>query len=278
MVSAVAMLSIGLVAHLLKATEYRSDATRNFFGVLKIEKYSDHVSMLHGGVTHGNQWTAPERRKLGTTYYSQESGIGLILKKCRPDSPLKVGLVGLGAGTSAVYGQPGDHFRFYEINPEVVRFAKKHFTYLVECSAKLDVVLGDARLQLEQEPPQEYDVLVLDAFSGDGVPVHLLTSEAFDLYRRHLRPNGVIAAHVTNRHLDLRPVLRAQAERLNHHALTVRCDVGENSTFSLWVLMTNDLKLLSRPEIRKRRTVDDGRKVLWTDARSDLVTILEKRQ
>lgn len=278
LVSAVAMLSIGLVTHLRKITEHRSDATRNFFGVLKIEKYSDRVSMLHGGVMHGNQWTDPERRRLGTTYYSQDSGIGLILKQCRPDRPLKVGLVGLGAGTSAVYGQPGDHFRFYEINPEVVRFAKKHFTYLSDCRAKVDVVLGDARLQLEQEPPQEYDVLVLDAFSGDGVPVHLLTSEAFDLYRRHLRPNGVIAAHVSNRHLDLRPVLRAQAERLNHQALTVRCDQGENSIFNLWVLMSNDLTLLSRAEIRKRRTVDDGRKVLWTDTRSDLMAILEKRQ
>ncbi|MFM9961386.1 MAG: spermidine synthase [Planctomycetaceae bacterium] len=276
--SAVAMLSIGLVTHLRKITAHRADATRNFFGVLKIEKYADSVSMLHGGVLHGNQWTDSERRRLGTTYYSEDSGIGLILKQCRPDRPLKVGLVGLGAGTSAVYGQPGDHFRFYEINPQVVRFAKKHFTFLADCPAKVDVVLGDARLQLEQESPQEYDVLVLDAFSGDGVPVHLLTSEAFDLYKRHLRPNGVIAAHVSNRHLDLRPVLRAQAERLNHHAVTVRCDQGENSTLNVWVLMTNDQTLLSRAEIRRRRTADDDRQVLWTDARSDLMAILAKRQ
>ena len=278
LVSAMAMLSIGLVMHLRKITEYRADATRNFFGVLKIEYYPDGVSMLHGGVLHGNQWSDPERRRLGTTYYSEDSGVGLILKQCRPDRPLKVGLVGLGAGTTAVYGRKGDHFRFYEINPEVVRLAKKHFTYLADCPAKVDVVLGDARLQLEQEPPQEYDVLVLDAFSGDGVPVHLLTSEAFDVYQKHLQPNGIIAAHVSNRHLDLRPVLRAQAERINYHALTVRCDQSENATASNWVLMTNDLSLLSRKEIRKRRTESDERKVLWTDARSDLMAILAKRK
>ena len=279
LVSAMAMLSIGLVMHLQKMTEHRVDAARNFFGVLRIERYSDNVAMLHGGVLHGSQSTDPARRRLGTTYYSEDSGVGLILKQCRPDYSIKVGLVGLGAGTIAVYGQPGDHFRFYEINPEVLRLAKKHFTFLEDCPAQVDVVLGDARLQLEQEPTQDFDVLVLDAFSGDGVPVHLLTSEAFDVYRRHLQPQGVIAAHVSNRHLDLRPVLQAQAERLGLQTLTVskRSDkVG--AAHNNWVLMTTDSTLLGRDELTTRQLKDDGRKVLWTDARSDLMAILTKRE
>lgn len=279
LVSAMTMLSIGLGRNLRMITEHRVDATRNFFGVLKIEEYSDNVAMLHGGVLHGNQSTDPARRRFGTTYYSEDSGVGLILKQCRPDYPIKVGLVGLGAGTIAVYGQSGDHFRFYEINPEVVRLARKHFTYLEDCPAQVDVILGDARLQLEQEATQDFDVLVLDAFSGDGVPVHLLTSEAFDVYRRHLQPQGVIAAHVSNRHLDLRPVLHAQAERLGLRTLTVskRSDkVG--AAHNVWVLMTTDSTLLGRDELTSRQIKDDGRKVLWTDARSDLMAILAKRE
>ncbi len=279
LVCAMATLLISLIAHVRSVTKYRVDATRNFFGVLRVERYPENVALLHGGVLHGNQSTDPARRRFGTTYYSEDSGVGLILKQCRPDYPIKVGLVGLGAGTIAVYGQSGDHFRFYEINPDVERLARKHFTYLEDCPAKVDVVLGDARLQLEQEPTQDFDVLVLDAFSGDGVPVHLLTSEAFDVYRRHLQPQGVIAAHVSNRHLDLRPVLHAQAERLGLHALTIskRSDkVGADAND--WVLLTTDSTLLARDELTTRQLKDDGRKVLWTDARSDLMAILSKRQ
>ncbi|MBC7819956.1 MAG: fused MFS/spermidine synthase [Planctomycetaceae bacterium] len=279
LLSLFAMLSIGLTMHLRKITEYRADATRNFFGVLKIEVFRDIVKMKHGGVLHGMQWRDPVKRRIGTSYYSEDSGVGLILKQCRPDRPLKVGLVGLGAGTTAVYGREGDHFRFYEINPEVLRLAKRYFTYLSDCPAKVDVVLGDARLQLEQEPPQEYDVLVLDAFSGDGVPVHLLTSEAFDIYRKHLKPDGALVAHVSNRHLDLRPVLQAQAERLDLQASSIvkRHDkTGAND--NAWVLLTNNSTLLAHGELTKRQLKDDGRKVLWTDARSDLMAILSKRE
>jgi hypothetical protein len=273
-----AMLSIGLTMHLRKITEFRTDATRNFFGVLKIEEDAVTVKMKHGGVLHGMQWRDPEKRRIATTYYSEDSGVGLILKKCRPDRPIKVGLVGLGAGTTAVYGRDRDHFRFYEINPDVERLARKYFSYLSDCPAKVEVVLGDARLQLEQEPPQNYDVLVLDAFSGDGVPVHLLTVEAFEIYRKHLQPNGVIAAHVSNRHLDLKPVLRAQAERLNLQMLTiVKISDGAGAAHCEWVLMTSDLALLARKELQKRREPSDDRNVLWTDARSDLMAILMQR-
>lgn len=278
LIAGLAMLSIGLASHLRRVTEFRVAATRNFFGVLKIDGFPDGVQMKHGGVLHGMQFSDPDKRRVGTTYYSETSGIGLLLKQCRPDHPLKVGLVGLGAGTTAVYGREGDHFRFYEINADVLRLAKKYFTFLADCPAKVDIVFGDARLQLEQELPQEYDVLVLDAFSGDGVPVHLLTSEAFDIYRKHLQPNSIIATHVSNRHLDLRPVLRAQSELLGLEMLTVSQSSNKlGATHSMWVLMTADKSMLARPEIQKHKIDDDGRKVLWTDARSDLMAILMKR-
>lgn len=279
LLACLAMVAIGLSVHLRKISEFRTDSTRNFFGVLKIEAYPDVVVMKHGGVIHGKQFTDPSKLRTGTAYYSSGSGIGLLLGTCRPDRPLKVGLVGLGAGTTAVYGREGDHFRFYEINPEVLRLAKKYFSYLSDCPAKLDVVLGDARLQLEQEEPQEYDVLALDAFSGDGVPVHLLTSEAFDVYRRNLKPNGVIAAHVSNRHLDLRPVLRAQAERLKMKmvVLTQRGN-DEGAEHNKWVLLTSDAQLLARQELQGDSPQDEGKKILWTDARSDLMAILSKPQ
>ena len=279
MIAALASLTIALTAHLRQITEDRTYAVRNFFGVLKIEAYTDVVKMKHGGVLHGMQFVEPEKRRLGTTYYSEKSGVGLLLNACHPDRPLKVGLVGLGSGTIAVYGRKGDHFRFYEINPEVLRLAKRYFSFLADCPAKTEVVLGDARLQMELEAPQAYDTIVLDAFSGDGVPIHLLTSEAFDIYSKHLLPNGVIAAHVSNRHLDLRPVLRAQADRLGLQMLTVsqsRDRLG--AEHNAWVLLTKDTALLARPELQKQKVNDDGRKVLWTDARSDLMAIRAKRE
>lgn len=279
LVACLAAVSLGLTSHLRKISEYRTDSTRNFFGVLKIEAYRDVVMMKHGGVLHGMQLRDPDKRRVGTTYYSAGSGVGLLLSTCRSERPLKVGLVGLGAGTIAVYGRAGDHFRFYEINPEVVRLAKKYFSFLADCPATTDIVLGDARLRLEQEEPQNYDVLVLDAFSGDGVPVHLLTSEAFDVYRRHLKPDGVVAAHVSNRHLDLRPVLRAQAERFGWQMLVAvqnRDDAG--ASHNAWVLLSSDAERLACQELVAKQVRDDGRKILWTDARSDLMAILSRRK
>lgn len=278
LVALLLMLAIGLTKHLQKVTEFRTDATRNFFGVLKIEVFQDVVKIKHGGVLHGMQWRDPDKRRIATTYYSEDSGVGLVLKLCRPDRPMKVGLVGLGAGTTAVYGRDGDNFRFYEINPEVERFARRYFSYLTDSAAKVEVVLGDARLQLERETPQDYDVLVLDAFSGDGVPVHLLTSEAFDLYRKHLKPDGVIAAHVSNRHLDLWPVLNAQADRLGQQAVFVsKTHDRTGASSNDWVLISGHTPLLDHAELVKRRVQKPDRKTLWTDARSDLMAILAKR-
>jgi len=279
LISVTASLSINLLLHLLQITGDRTDAVRNFFGVLKVEQYIDVVKMKHGGVLHGMQFLDPERRRQATTYYSKKSGMGLILNAHRPDRPMKVGLVGLGGGTSAVYGREGDHLRFYEINPEAVRFAKQYFSYLQDCPAKTDIVLGDARLQMELEAAQSYDAIVLDAFSGDGVPAHLLTVEAFDIYSKHLLEKGVVAVHISNRHLDLRPVLLAHADRLNLKMLVVRQERdGLGAEHNVWVLLTKDEALLAHSDLQQQKMSNGDRKVLWTDARSDLMAIRVKRE
>ncbi len=267
----------GIGSHVKKLTGRQTDAARNFFGVLKVEVYGDLKLMKHGGVLHGQQFQVEEKRRVATTYYGDESAAGLLLKTCRPNRPLKVGMIGLGTGTTAAYGQAGDHFRFYDINPEVVRLAKKHFTFLSDSAAKVDVVMGDARLQMESEESQHYDVLLLDAFTGDGIPVHLLTSEAFDIYRRHLQPDGVIGVHISNRHLNLRPVVQAQAARLGLLMDTIH-SAGSTAGQSAnsWVLVTANTELLGRPEIEKLKESRQARIILWTDARSDLMTIMNR--
>ena len=143
---------------------------------------------MNGTIDHGLQFLSPARRDLPTTYYGPDSGIGITLKAAGATSPLNVGVIGLGVGTLAAYGRQGDRYKFYEINPLVVQLANQEFSFLRDSEAKIDIVLGDGRLSLEQEPPQGFDVLVVDAFSGDSIPVHLLTREAFELYFRHLKP------------------------------------------------------------------------------------------
>ena len=154
-------------------------------------------TLVHGTITHGLQYMAKERRRLHTTYYGSASGVGIAIENTR-HSAQRVGMIGLGTGTIASYGRAGDYYRIYEINPLVLEVARREFTYLLDCPAKVDVVLGDARLSLEREPSQQFDVLAVDAFSGDAIPVHLLTLETFRLYFRHLRPDGILAVHVSN--------------------------------------------------------------------------------
>ena len=199
------------------------DRQRNFYGVVSVWKFADpdhpdedRLRMKHGAIWHGQQFLSPEKRRLPMTYYPAESGVGRAMlelqKRCYH---LHVGLVGLGVGSLASYARPGDRFSFYEINPVVLEMAEKHFTYLADArdrEATIDVMMGDARLSLERQTPQKFDLLVLDAFSGDSVPVHLLTREAMDIYRRHVAADGVIAIHITNSYLNLFPVVRALAE------------------------------------------------------------------
>jgi spermidine synthase len=194
--------------------------------------------------------------------------VGLLLRS-RP-APQKVGVIGLGVGTLAAYVKPGDRYRFYEISPNVAAIAEGaggYFTYLTDAPTKVEVVLGDARTSLEREPPNGYDVFVLDAFSGDSVPTHLLTKEAFELYRAHLVPDGVLALHITNRYLQLLPVVAQLADELKLRSLVVNVDeAGEWSRASLWVLLSKSeaaVKLEVPPD--DTFALDEFRGPLWTD-------------
>ncbi len=178
---------------------------RGFFGSVEVQKHrtpggGEVLHMVHGRVSHGMQILG-RRSRQPQGYYARNSLGARVLAQAGP--PRKVGLVGLGTGNFAALGRAGDHLRIYEISPEVIALARSPFTYLKDSPARIDMIEGDARLRLQQEPPQAYDLLVLDAFSSDAVPAHLLTRQAFELYRSHLKPEGVLVAHVSNNHLDV---------------------------------------------------------------------------
>jgi len=214
-------IAIGLAACIAIAAygrkEFRDDIAdstllaRNFYGAVQVYPASDTdfpASILSHGVTiHGLQFKAYNLRQKPTTYYALHTGIGLTYKTLAPQGPLKMGVIGLGTGTLAAYGRKGDQIRFYEIDPKIIQLAHHDFTYLLDSAAAADVVEGDARLTLAAQPSQQFDVLVVDAFSSDAIPTHLLTREAFELYWRHLKPDGVLAMHVSNHYLDLAPVV-----------------------------------------------------------------------
>jgi hypothetical protein len=219
-------------------------AVRNFYGTLRVEDEGagagERRSLTHGNVSHGAQYLAPERRRQTTTYYSPASGVGVALRDRMRDGPVHVGIVGLGAGTLAAYGRPGDRHRFYEINPLVVDVARDEFSFIRDSPAVTEIVLGDARLSLERESPQGFDVLAVDAFSSDAVPVHLLTVEAFRVYFRHLRADGILAVHVSNRFVDLTEVVAHGADATGKAAYVVDVGDDEDDTAiysSTWVLV-----------------------------------------
>jgi hypothetical protein len=262
------------VAALLFGTQYGSSDVarlRNFYGCLRVRDHPEKLGPLrvlyHGTVEHGSQFLHPERRRQPTAYYGPQSGGGLVLARASARGR-RVGIIGLGAGTLAAYGQQGDTFRFYEINPLVVEVARKAFTYLADSAASIELVTADARVALEREPAQDFDVLILDAFSGDAIPVHLLTQEAFALYWRHLRPEGVLAAHITNKHLDLAPLVAAQ---VGAPVRVVRSlpdpELGTNS--SLWVLAGQPERLRGIGQAYSGRTVRS-----WSDDYSSLFAVL----
>ena len=258
---------------------------RNFYGVLRVQEsgvneVSRHRSLVHGTIMHGLQYLSPQFRRQATSYYTTTSGIGRLLETLHPrKEPLRIGVIGLGTGTLASYGTPGDLYRFYDINPAVVRIAREDFTYLDQSEAHIETPLGDARLTLEREPAADLDILAIDAFSSDAIPVHLITSEALALYAKHIKPTGVIAFHVTNRFLDLVPVVAALADAHGMQAVYIH-DEGEDvlASRSDWVLVSNNRALLARPQIADaakpivRRP--DWR--LWTDDFNNLFQVLRK--
>ncbi|MBI1789488.1 MAG: fused MFS/spermidine synthase [Acidobacteria bacterium] len=259
-------------------------AVRNFYGGLLVSDSGEGEdatrSLTHGTINHGEQYLAPSRRRRPTTYYGPRSGAGVAIAELASRGPEHVGVIGLGTGTLATYGRAGDRYRFYEINPLVIHLANSEFTFLRDCRAKLDVVLGDARLSLEREPVQGFDVLAVDAFSSDSIPVHLLTEEAFRLYFRHLKPGGVLAVHVSNKFLDLKPIVEQAAVALGKPARMVDTDDDEDDSAvfgSTWILLAGDDAFFARPPVKEAIHPLPHRPDLriWTDDFSNLYRILK---
>ena len=210
---------------------------------------------------------------------------GRPASEARAAQPIKIGVVGLGSGTVAALGQPFDHIRFFELDPLVVEFSNRYFPYLKNSAARTQIVLGDARLSLEREMVSEqnrhsYDVLAIDAFSGDAIPVHLITREAFALYRQALSPNGILAVHISNRYLDLRPVVRASASIVGREMLQVEQGSGgpDDAIGNTWLLITSSDEFIEIARPLAATELEDTRTVAWTDAFSSLISSLEVAQ
>jgi hypothetical protein len=256
---------------------------RNFYGTLitldtQRGNARDVVrQMYHGSVKHGEQYLAPARRREPTTYYGRSSGIGLAIASA-PVTARRIGLIGLGAGTLAAYGRKGDVYRVYEINPEVFDLADREFSFLADSPARIERVLGDARLALERESPQGFDVLAVDAFSGDSVPVHLLTAEAMDVYWKHMHAGGIVAFHVTNRFLTLAPVVQMIARAKGLHVAFVHDEPADEALRNTdWVLVARDPEALARDPIRRASseiTPIPGLQA-WTDDYNNLFGVLK---
>jgi hypothetical protein len=268
--------------------QYDDDAValmRNFYGTLRVREthlppQSDtDRQLLNGTIEHGAEWFAPQFLNQPLTYYAPNSGLGLAMRLCCGAGPKRVGVIGLGTGTVAAYGNPGDVIRFYEINPLVERLARAWFTFLHDSGAHTDVVLGDARLSLAAEAPQRFNVIVVDAFSGDAIPVHLLTREALALYRRHLQPDGILVFHVSNQYVDLEPVVAAIAKDAGLSAMSVHSHGDEQNGlyFADWILVTANQAFLTQPEVFNNgfptHLPEDER--LWTDNYSSLLPLLK---
>ncbi len=257
---------------------------RNFYGRLLVRDVPTAKPgvtvrrLLHGAILHGEEYLSGSNANKPTTYYGLSSGIGRLLAHPPRSGGRRVGVVGLGTGTLAAYGEPGDRFRFYDIDPAVINIARREFGYLRNSHAAIDIVLGDARLNLEREAAQGFDVLVIDAFSGDSIPVHLLTREALAVYRRHMKPDGVIAFHVSNRFLSLAPVVRQLAEDQQMHAVLVTDSQAEAPLLKTdWVLVSADQNMLLRPIIAAagaEAPIISGLGT-WTDDSNNLFRILK---
>lgn len=286
----------GLAAMLwLQTTTYRRgvvDVSRNFYGLLRVRDDGPVRRLLHGRIIHGQQFTDEARRREPISYFTHQSGIGLVLdnhpRRRAADSDgrsLKIGVIGLGIGTIAAYGQPGDVIRFYEINPDVIRLAQQDFTYLRDSAAKavkLEYAEGDARLVLEDElnaGSQQFDVLAMDAFSSDAIPMHLITRECVRMYWKHLKPDGVLLCNVRNRTVDLTSLMRGLAEISGKDLFRIDSPRDEDAGAydASWAVLTTNAELLADPRILEAQAPlpDDIAPLIWTDDYGSLWHVLK---
>jgi hypothetical protein len=274
-------------------TAYARDAmleVRNFYGTLRVKQTATRQAdpermLLNGTIQHGTQIFGNGLSRIPTTYYAVDSGIGLALRFCcnAPGSDVphsrNIGVIGLGTGTLAAYGHPGDHIRFYDINPLVQPIAQNLFTYLRDSPAQITFVEGDARTSLTRETPQNFDVLAVDAFSGDAIPLHLLTTQAVELYKRHLAPQGILAFHISNQYLNLAPEIAQLAIASNMQSKLIESagDEAAGSYRSTWVLLTASPEFFDRPEVASAATKTPTLPHLrtWTDDYSTLLPLLQ---
>jgi len=271
------------------------DTTRNFYGVLRVKEIESegengrYRKLIHGRIEHGIQWQDPEMRRWPTTYYGEDSGVGLALlyhprrrADGGADTSLRIGVVGLGCGTIAAYGEAGDYIRFYEINPEVERISNEFFSYRKDCPAQVDVILGDARIVMEHElaenKSQQFDVLVIDAFSSDAIPMHLLTKESVTLFRDEMKPDGLLCLHISNRFLDLSGVVLgiADAVGLQCRFIDDRADNARGTSNTSWAILTNNQDWLNDPELTERFIPATRAPIVWTDDYGSLWQVIER--
>jgi hypothetical protein len=289
-----ASLFAGLASFLYYETTQQSKNTieqsRDFYGVLTVSRGRNemgaYLSVRNGRIQHGFQFEDAEQRRMRTSYYGSGTGVSLAIDAHprREQESMYLGVVGLGTGTMAVYGRAGDRLRFYEINPEVRRVAREHFTYCADCPADLSIQLGDARVQMERELTQSgsqgFDVLAIDAFSSDAIPMHLLTRECFALYWKHIKADGILAVHISNRFLDLKPLVHSLAVEAQFTPVLVEWKNPESSpaeTSSTWVLVTRNKEFLACPELVQGSEAwpEAMPELVWTDDYGSLWQVLQ---
>ena len=283
---ALAVLAGYLLNQIYHATSAETVVSRNFYGVLRVEDRDNDDPQLarrvlrHGAIDHGFQYLAPEKRRLATAYYRPETGVGLAFNHLPRSHGRRIGVVGVGVGTLLSYGQTDDYFRLYDINPKVIELAEHYFSFIQDSPAARDIVIADARLAMEREQPQRFDLLVIDAFSGDSIPMHLLTAEAMQLYQRHMQPDGVLAIHISNHYLDLKPLIRGWAEREGYQYRFTR-EQASTDDFGLyrsnWALVTRNPIFLQQTAIEQVSQPEDGteKRLVWTDDFCNLYSLLK---